>query len=279
MKKYRFTLVSVFIFIFICMSLTGCGLIDTALVKVGFKNTDFDYLLQNKVDKIIIQSSRDAGFRFIVNDQSAIQNIYKILSKGNIKDEKTSLDPDYVFEIYMGDEVKSYNYVVSVDERGVGNFYDENNSYLVSKSLDDSITQNLSFIRKPREFEDIYYNSILQVLELKKDELSKGDNKVGIDITGDVDCLKYMFSVDLKKFEKNLDKVVAGTKLINNNSEEFDTVITVKNKGYSSKKFRTVITVDNKKDKIYETYYVVGNYEYKSWDIYIGNPGEKPDEW
>ena len=276
MKKYRFTLVSVFIFI--CMSLTGCGLIDTALVKVGFKNTDFDYLLQNKVDKIIIQSSRDAGFRFIVNDQSAIQNIYKILSKGNIKDEKTSLDPDYVFEIYMGDEVKSYNYVVSVDERGVGNFYDENNSYLVSKSLDDSITQNLSFIRKPREFEDIYYNSILQVLELKKDELSKGDNKVGIDITGDVDCLKYMFSVDLKKFEKNLDKVVAGTKLINNNSEEFDTVITVKNKGYSSKKFRTVITVD-KKDKIYETYYVVGNYEYKSWDIYIGNPGEKPDEW
>ena len=277
MKKYRFTLVSVFIFI--CMSLTGCGLIDTALVKVGFKNTDFDYLLQNKVDKIIIQSSRDAGFRFIVNDQSAIQNIYKILSKGNIKDEKTSLDPDYVFEIYMGDEVKSYNYVVSVDERGVGNFYDENNSYLVSKSLDDSITQNLSFIRKPREFEEIYYNSILQVLELKKDELSKGDNKVGIDITGDVDCLKYMFSVDLKKFEKNLDKVVAGTKLINNNSEEFDTVITVKNKGYSSKKFRTVITVDNKKDKIYETYYVVGNYEYKSWDIYIGNPGEKPDEW
>lgn len=277
MKKYRFTLVSVFIFI--CMSLTGCGLIDTALVKGGFKNTDFDYLLQNKVDKIIIQSSRDAGFRFIVNDQSAIQNIYKILSKGNIKDEKTSLDPDYVFEIYMGDEVKSYNYVVSVDERGVGNFYDENNSYLVSKSLDDSITQNLSFIRKPREFEDIYYNSILQVLELKKDELSKGDNKVGIDITGDVDCLKYMFSVDLKKFEKNLDKVVAGTKLINNNSEEFDTVITVKNKGYSSKKFRTVITVDNKKDKVYETYYVVGNYEYKSWDIYIGNPGEKPDEW
>lgn len=277
MKKYRFTLVSVFIFI--CMSLTGCGLIDTALVKVGFKNTDFDYLLQNKVDKIIIQSSRDAGFRFIVNDQSAIQNIYKILSKGNIKDKKTSLDPDYVFEIYMGDEVKSYNYVVSVDERGVGNFYDDNNSYLVSKSLDDSISQNLSFIRKPRDFEDIYYNSILQVLELKKDELSKGDNKVGIDITGDVDCLKYMFSVDLKKFEKNLNKIVEGTRLINNNSEEFDTVITVKNKGYSSKKFRTVITVDNKKDKVYETYYVVGNYEYKSWDIYIGNPGEKPDEW
>lgn len=277
MKKYRVALVS--LFILICASLTGCGLIDTALVKIGVRNTDFDYLTQNKVDKIIIQNSRDAGFRFIVNDPSAIEEIYDILSKGNAKDDRTSLDPDYVFEIYMGDEVKSYNYVVSVDERGVGNFYDDQNSYLVSKKLDDSITQNLSFIRKPRDFDDIYYNSILRVLELKKDELTKTENKVGVDISGDVDCLKYMFSVDLKKFEKDLDKIIPNAKLVENNTEEFDTVVTVKNKGYSSKKFRTIITVDNKKDKIYENYYVVGNYEYKNWDIYIGNPGEKPDEW
>lgn len=247
--------------------------------KDRVRNTDFDYLTQNKVDKIIIQNSRDAGFRFIVNDPSAIEEIYDILSKGNAKDDRTSLDPDYVFEIYMGDEVKSYNYVVSVDERGVGNFYDDQNSYLVSKKLDDSITQNLSFIRKPRDFDDIYYNSILRVLELKKDELTKTENKVGVDISGDVDCLKYMFSVDLKKFGKDLDKIIPNAKLVENNTEEFDTVVTVKNKGYSSKKFRTIITVDNKKDKIYENYYVVGNYEYKNWDIYIGNPGEKPDEW
>ena len=277
MKKYRFTLV--LIFILSCISLIGCNVVDSALVKIGVRNNDFDYLIQNKVEKIIIQNSRDAGFRFIMNDPNVIYDIYKILSKGNIKDEKTSLDPDYIFEVYVGDEVKSYNYVVSVDERGVGNFYDENKSYLVSKSLDDSITQNLSFIRKPRDFEEIYYNSILEVLRLKKDELTKSEHKVGVDITGDVDCLKYMFSVDLKKFEKELGKIVPGTKLINNNSDEFDTVISVNNRGYNSKKFRTVITVDNKKDKIYETYYVVGNYEYKSWDIYIGEPGKRPDEW
>ena len=277
MKKYRFTLG--LIFILSCISLIGCNVVDSALVKIGVRNNDFDYLIQNKVEKIIIQNSRDAGFRFIMNDPNVIYDIYKILSKGNIKDEKTSLDPDYIFEVYVGDEVKSYNYVVSVDERGVGNFYDENKSYLVSKSLDDSITQNLSFIRKPRDFEEIYYNSILEVLRLKKDELTKSEHKVGVDITGDVDCLKYMFSVDLKKFEKELGKIVPGTKLINNNSDEFDTVISVNNRGYNSKKFRTVITVDNKKDKIYETYYVVGNYEYKSWDIYIGEPGKRPDEW
>lgn len=277
MKKYRFTLIS--LFVLVCMSFTGCTLVDKTLISIGFKNSDFDYLTQNKVDKIIIQSSRDAGFRFIVNDQGAIQDIYNILSKGKEKDEKTSLNPDYYFDVYMGDEVKSYSYVVSVDERGVGNFFDENNSYLVSKSLDDSITQNLASTRKPRDFEDIYYNSILKVLETKKSELTSTEHKVGIDIAGDVDCLKYMFSVDLKKFEKDIDKAVPNAKLIENNSDEFDTIITVKNKGYSSKKFRTTITVDDKKDKIYETYYVVGNYEYKSWDIVVGNPGEKPDEW
>ena len=36
-----------------------------------------------------------------------------------------------------------------------------------------------------------------------------------------------------------------------NNTDEFDTVITVNNNGYSTKLFKTTITVDNKKDKIY----------------------------
>ena len=63
---------------------------------------------------------------------------------------------------HLGDEVKSYNYVVSIDERGVGNFYDENTAYLISKNLDETILQNLSTIRKPREFENIYYNTILK---------------------------------------------------------------------------------------------------------------------
>lgn len=277
MKKSRFILVS--LFIFISISFTGCGIVDKGLVKLGFKNNDFDYLTESKIDKIIIQSSRDAGFRFIVNDKSAIQDIYKILSNGKVKDKKTSLDPDYVFEVYIGDEVKSYNYVVRVDEGGVGNFYDDEKSYSISKNLDAIITQNLSFIRKPRDFESIYYNSILKILEKKKSELTGSEHKVGVDITGDVDCLKYMFSVDLKKFEKDLNKIIPNAALIKNNADEFDTVITIKNRGYSSKKFRTTVVVDDKKDKIYETYYIVGNYEYKSWDIKIGDPEKKPDEW
>ncbi|MBD7910931.1 MULTISPECIES: hypothetical protein [Clostridium] len=278
MKKNKFLIIGLIIII-ITTSLSGCSLIDKGLEKLNFKNSDFEYIHQSKVDKIVIQSARDSGFKFVITDNNAINDIYNILSKGKVKSEKTSLDPDYNFEVYMGDEVKSYKYAVSVDERGVGNFYDDNTAYLISKDLDDTIMQNLSTTRKPRDFEDIYYNSILQVINKKKDELTSSDNKVGVNISGDVDCLKYMFSVDLKNFEKNLNKAVPGIKLINNDISDFDTVITVKNRGYSSKVFKTSIVVDNKKAKSYETYYVQGAYEYKNWKITVSEPNEKPKSW
>ena len=277
MRKTKF--LSLILIVIMSFSFVGCSLVDKGMIKLGLRNNDFEYIKENKVDKIIIQSARDAGFRFVVTDSSAILDIYNILSKGNIKDEKTSLEPDYIFEVHMGEDIKSYKYIVSVDERGVGNFYDEEKNYSISKNLDETILQNLSFIRKPREFQRIYYNSILDVLKLKKEELTQTQHKVGVDISGDVDCLKYIFSVDEKKFEKDLNELVPNTQLVTNNAEEFDTVITVKNKGYSSKKFKTTIVVDDKKDKIYETYYVEGNYEYKDWNIIVSEANKKPENW
>ncbi|MDS0525334.1 hypothetical protein NNC19_06560 [Clostridium sp. SHJSY1] len=277
MKRSKFLIIG--IIIIIITSLSGCTVIDKGMVKLNLKNNDFEYIKESRVDKIIIQSTRDSGFKFVISDSNAINDIYDILSKGKVKDEKTSLDADYNLEVYMGEEVKTYKYVVSVDERGVGNFYDDNTSYLIPKDLDDTIQQNLSTIRKPRDFESIYYESILEVVNKKKDELTASENKVGVNISGDVDCLKYMFSVDIKSFEKNLDKIVPGTKLVNNDIADFDTTITVKNRGYSSKVFKTSIIVDNKKDKSYETYYVQGSYEDKSWKITVSEPNEKPKGW
>ena len=37
--------------------LSGCTIIDKGLVKLGMRNTDFDYIVEGKVDKIIIQNS------------------------------------------------------------------------------------------------------------------------------------------------------------------------------------------------------------------------------
>ena len=277
MKKFR--LLALSLVVLLASSLSGCTLLNKGLVKLNLKNNDFDYIKENKVEKIIIQSTRDSGFRFIMNDSGAIDDVYKILSSGKKKDKKTNLDPDYLVEVYVGDEVKSYNYVVSVDERGVGNFYDDDNVYLISQKLDDTILSNLSTIRKPKNFEDIYYNSILEVLKVKKDDLTSSNNKVGININGDVDCLKYMFSVDMKTFEKNMDKIIPGAVITDSDTSEYDTVVTVKNRGYSTKVFKTTIVVDDKINKSYETYYVQGNYQSKSWNITVSEPNVKPNNW
>lgn len=276
MKKSKFLIIA---FVVLVASLfSGCQLIDNGMVKLGLKNNDFEYIKENKVNKIIIQSTRDAGFRFVVTDKNAVNDIYNILSSGKITEEKTELDADYIFDIYIGEDVKSYKYVVGFSENDIGNFYDEKNSYLISKNLDDTIIDNLSFVRKPRDFQDIYYNSILEVLKAEKERLGK-DNKIGVNIAGDVDCLKYVLSVNLEKFKKDLDKVISGTELVNNNIENFDTVITVKNRGYTSKLFKTTITVDDKKNKVYGIYYVQGIYEGKGWNINIGEVNTKPDNW
>lgn len=277
MKKFRLLLLC--LVVLLATSLSGCSLLNKGLVKLNLKNNDFNYIQENKVEKIIIQSTRDSGFRFIMNDNNAINDVYKILSDGKVKNKKTSLDPDYLVEVYFGDEVKSYNYVVSVDERGVGNFYDDNNVYLISQKLDDTILSNLSTIRKPKNFEDIYYNSILEVLKIKKDVLNSSNNNVGININSDVDCLKYMFSVDIKTFEKNMNKLIPGTTIAKSDTSDYDTVITVKNRGYSTKVFKTTIVVDDKVNKSYETYYVQGNYQNKSWNINVSEPNVKPENW
>ena len=90
--------------------LSGCTFVNNLEVKMNLKNEQFEYIKQNKVDKIVIQNVRDSGFRFIVNnsanDSKAIDDIYKILSDASEVSKKSSLDPDYIFEVYIGDEVK-----------------------------------------------------------------------------------------------------------------------------------------------------------------------------
>lgn len=273
-RKFIFIILSVLI---TTTMLSGCTFINNMAVKMNLRNEKFDYIKENSVDKIIIQNVRDSGFRFIVNDSQAIKDIYKSLAKGKIEKEKTTLDPDYIFEVWMGDEVKKYSYVVGSDSKKVGNFYDDEYAFSVPKNLENTIMQNLSFIRKPRDFQYIYYQSILKVAEAKKNDI--GDLKVGIDISGDTDCLKYVFSTELEDFKKNLKKVLPNAELVDNNSKDFDVVMTVKNRGFSSKVFKTLISVENKNDKSLENYYISAEYNLKTWDINVSEANQKPQDW
>lgn len=279
MKKNKFSIIALTILIITSMMLSGCDFINNVEVKLNLKNQKFDYIKQNRVDKIVIQSVRDSGFRFIVNDSKAIDDIYDILSDGSEVSQKSSLAPDYIFEIYTGDEVKKYQYVVGENEKGTGNFYDENDAFSVPKNLENTIMENLSFIRKPRDFNYIYYQSILKVIETKKDSLADG-SKVGIDIQGDTDCLKYVFSTDLEEFKKNLNAELPNSDLVDKNPEDFDVIVKVKNRGFNTTLFKTLITIDNKKDKSSENYYVIAEYNYnKDWDIKVSEPGKVPQDW
>jgi len=278
LKNNKFSIIVLTALLTVSMMLSGCTFINDLEVKMNVKNEQFEYIKQNRVDKIVIQNVRDSGFRFVVNDSKAIDDIYKLLSAGSEVSKKSSLDPDYIFDICIGDEVKKYQYVVGANEHDTGNFYNEDKAFSVSKNLENTIMQNLSVIRKPRDFQYIYYQSILKVIESKKDILSN-NNKVGIDIGGDTDCLKYIFSVDLEDFKKNLKKVLPNVDIVNNNYENFDTVIKVKNRGYNSTVFKTLITVDNKKDKSFESYYILAEYNYKDWDIKVSEPNKVPQDW
>ncbi|MBN1053832.1 MULTISPECIES: hypothetical protein [Clostridium] len=274
-KKFFILLLTLFTIMFI---LVGCSAYDKMAVTLGIKNNNFEYIKQSKVDKIVIQSARDTGFMFIITEPNAINDMYKLLSNGNKVSEHSSLDPDYYFEIHMGDDIKKYNYIVGADERGKGNFFNDEESFSISNRLDDTIIQNLSFIRKPRNFQYVYYQTILSALEAEKLNLDES-NKVGIDISGDIDCLKYILSTDLQQFEKNITKVIPNAEIIKNNSSEFDTIIKVKNRGYNSTIFKTMITIDNKKDKVFNTYYISAEYNFRNWDIDMGEVNKMPNEW
>lgn len=276
MKKLKRSLVIVAIIV-ISLNLVGCNTIDNLQKKLGLKNEYFEKFKAENISEISIQSVRDPGFKFIVKEPKAIGEMYTLLDKSKDSENKTELSPDYIFEFKMGDEIQTFNYIVGAHE---GNFYNDTNSFTVSSRLDEGIVKNLSFTRKPRDFELIYYNSILNVLNLKKKEFTDTPHKVGIDIQGDIECLKYVFSTDIESFLKKARKSIPDIELVNNNESDFDIVLTIKNKGYDTTTYRSKLSVNNKKDKIQEDYYIKATNRFKEWNIITSDPNiSNPSEW
>jgi len=252
------------------ISLVSCSTED---IKNIFKGDDnyFYYIKNNGVDVISIQNVRDKSFKLLVTDETAILNMYNLLSKAKESEEKSTLDPDFIFEIQSGDEVKTFNYVVGSNK---GNFYNDEINFTMTKRLDEAIMQNLSIIRKPRDFEYIYYNGILDVMKLNKESIK--DKKIGINLSEDVDCLKYIFSADIEDFLVEARKVASQVEMVNNNASDFDYVITVKNRGHNTTIYKSNILVENKETKIQYNYYVYGEYEFKEWNYQVYKNGEVP---
>ena len=141
----------------------------------------------------------------MVTDEIAIKDLYEILSTSKEVSEKSTLESDYIFEMYEGvDKVHKFNYIAGLDEKDGANLYSTDKSYIVSKRIDNDIIQNFWNIRKPIDFE-LIYDSILKVL----DKYVKGDvkdKKIVLDISEDNKVAKFVLSTDLESFKSKLLK-------------------------------------------------------------------------
>lgn len=254
---------------------TGCKSFDEVKVKLGVKNNDFEYIKQGRIKKIIIQSTRDKSFRFVVTDEIAIKDMYEILSSSKEVTEKSTLESDYIFEMYEGiDKVHKFNYIAGLDKKDGANLYSSDKSFIVSKRIDNDIIQNFWNIRKPIDFETVYYDSILKVLN----NYVKGDvkkKKILLDISEDNEAAKFILSTDLESFKSKL-KSDFNTELLKDKNEKSDVLIKVKTEGYKATIYKSSVTIKTTLTEKEKEYYVVAKYVEGSWNIEVSED-KKPE--
>ncbi|MGH4140813.1 hypothetical protein [Clostridium sp.] len=260
-KLLIFSFIIIVAFIFI-----GCNSFDGIKVKLGVKNNDFEYIKQGRIKKIIIQSTRDKSFKFVVTDEIAIKDLYEILSSSKEVSAKSELDSDYIFEMYEGiDKIHKFNYIAGLDEKDGANLYSADKSYIVSKRIDNDIIQNFWNIRKPIDFKTVYYDSISNVVE--KYVNGEGKNKkLVLDISEDNTIAKFILSTDLESFNSklldNYNVVLLKDKKIN-----YDQLIEVKTEGYKATIYKSSVTIKSSSSDKEKKYYVVSKYEKGAWVI------------
>lgn len=252
-------------------------MIGDIAVKLGFKNNYFNYFKSGVVTEVAMQSTRDPGFKIIVTEPTAIQDVYNVLSKAKVvkPSDKSTLQPDYIVQIYEGDKVVNYDYVADTSG-STGNFYNGSTAFHVNQRLDSQIMQNLTFIQKPRDFNTIYYDSILDVLKLDQSQLNQGGATVAVNLLDDYLCTKFLLSSDIQNFLGQAKQIVPKISLMNHQRSKFDIIVNVQCYGYTTKTFKTIITINDKLNNSEKTYYVQGTFN-NTWDIQIFN--SMPQSW
>ncbi len=275
LKKSKWIFLSMFLLF--CFSASGCSKIDDLKVKTGLKNNDFEYIKQGKIQNIIIQSTRDQGFRFTVKDKKAISELYDILSTAKTVNKKSSLEPDYVFEMVEGNnKVHKFSYIAGLDKTDSGNLYSDNKTYIVSKRIDNDIIKSFWTIRKPKDFKEVYYKSITNTINeyLKNSDKNKS---IGINFKDDVESAKFILSADLKDFKEDLNSSFKNVTIADKGKENYDIWMTIKTEGYKSNLYKATIIFWDKNSKSEKKYYIVDEYKTGTWNFKVSK--DKPDKF
>lgn len=262
----------------------GCDRVDQLKLKLGMKNNDFEYIKHGKIKKIVIQNTRDTGFRFVVTDQKAISELYDILSTAKETTTKSNLQPDYVFEMEESpNKVYKFNYIAGLDKKDLGNLYSDDKIYIVSERIDNDIIKSFWNIRKPKDFDKIYYGMILNMAEKYSKEESAGKS-MGINIYDDVDVAKFILSTNLEEFKSNLASKVGNAELMTQpkgeeKQKDYDIVMNVKTVGYKTFLYKSEVTFWNKNDKSEKKYYISMNYKSNDGRWITKTETTKPVGW
>jgi hypothetical protein len=260
-----------------CFITSGCNKIDEIKVKAGLKNNDFEYIKQGKIETIVIQSTRDQGFRFTVTDKNVINEIYDVLSTAKVSNKKSSLEPDYTFEMKEANNtVHKFSYITGLDKKDSGNFYSNDKTYIISKRIDSDIINTYWNIRKPKNFKEVYYKSITNVLDQYLKNSSK-DKSVGINLKDDVDSAKFILSTDLEDFNSDLSSKFKNVTVANKDKENYDIWLTIKTEGYKSTMYKATVVLSDKNAKTEKKYYIDDIYKTGGWDLKITDT--KPDKF
>ena len=245
--------------------LNGCAVTD----KFGWTNSDFEYIKDGMVSEIKIQNTRDKGYTFVISDPVKLEGFYKILSSAKCVKEKSEYVPDYNIEIEKVDgSVETFNYVIGSPNDG-GNFYSENKCYNVSSRLDSEVFNYFEDIRKPKDFDEVYYYGVIResLSRFRKDTNTK--DKVTLNLNDDVTIQKYITSIELEGYKKKMKDL----EIIETAKNEGEITMSIKTTGFrtttSSGKYvsiyKAIITFHNRGTNEEKVYYSVSNNSGGKW--------------
>jgi len=263
------------VIIIISVLITSCGVLDNAFIKIGLKNDKFEYINEGNVTKVVIQSKRDKNFKFIITDKTVLDELYDILSKAKVSEESSTLNPDYIFELHLsGNKVERYYYIAGLDKENKGNFYNEDEKYIVSKRLDNDLLDNFFNIRTPIKFSSIYYDSIIEVLNIYNESFDS--EKINVFINKDKESAKFILSIEEDDFKSKLENKYDNV-VLNQELGKYGVDMIVSTVGYKSTIIKMKIEF-MEKGNILKEFYVLGNYENKKWIINVYKD-EKPNNF
>ncbi len=254
---------------------TSCGALDNVFMKIGFKNDRFEYIKEGNVIKVVIQSIRDKNFKFIITDKTVLDELYDILSKAKVSEESSTLNPDYIFELHLsGNKIQKYYYIAGLDKENKGNFYNEDEKYIVSKRLDNDLLDNFFNIRTPVKFKNIYYDSIIEVLDIYNESFDS--DKINIYINKDRESAKFILSIEEEDFKEKLENKYDNV-VLNQEMGKSAIDMVVSTVGYKSTIIKMKIEF-MQKGNVLKEFYILGNYENKKWIINVYKD-EKPSDF